>query len=78
MDGRETNPRYGGKSGIVFQPIAEKPERFGDVTAPGRHRVTVSYVNMEDGKEFNLKNVWTGTVTANEVAFTVKRTKSAS
>jgi hypothetical protein len=62
----------GDSSGIVFQPTPEKPMRFGNVTTPGKHRVTVSYTNMEDGKKFNLQNVWTGTVTANEVAFTVK------
>ena len=62
----------GDTSGIVFQPTPEKPLRFGNVTTPGKHRVTVSYANMEDGKKFNQQNVWTGTVTANEVAFTVK------
>ena len=30
-----------------------------------------SYVN-EDGKKFNQQNVWTGTVTANEVVLNVK------
>jgi hypothetical protein len=58
-------------SGIIFHPNPDDP-RFGNVTTPGKHRVTVSYPNMEDGKKFNQQNVWTGTVTANEVAFTVK------
>jgi hypothetical protein len=62
----------GEKSGIIFQQTPEKPLGFGNVTRPGKHRVTISYVNMEDGKPFNLQNVWTGTVTANEIAFTVK------
>ena len=62
----------GDTSGIVFQPTPEKPLRFGNVTTPGKHRVTVSYTNMEDGKKFNQQNVWTGTVTANEVSFNVK------
>jgi hypothetical protein len=62
----------GDTSGIVFQPTPEKPLRFGNVTTPGKHRVTVSYANMEDGKKFNQQNVWTGTVRANEVVFTVK------
>ena len=62
----------GDTSGIVFQPTPEKPLRFGNVTQPGKHRVTISYANMEDGKKFNQQNVWTGTVTANEVVFTVK------
>jgi hypothetical protein len=44
----------------------------GNVTTPGKHRVTVSYANMEAGKTFNLQNVWTGTVTANEVILNVK------
>jgi hypothetical protein len=34
--------------------------------------VTVSYFNGDDGKKFNLHNVWTGTVTANEVVLKVK------
>src|SRR5262249_49794087 len=29
-----------------------------------------SYVNTSDGNKFGLKNVWTGTVTANEISFT--------
>ena len=62
----------GDTSGIVFQPTPEKPLRFGNVTTPGKHRVTVSYTNMEDGKKFNRQNVWTGTVTANEVVLNVK------
>ena len=62
----------GDTSGIVFQPTPEKPLRFGNVTTPGKHRVTVSYANMEDGKKFNQQNVWTATVTANEVSFNVK------
>jgi hypothetical protein len=62
----------GETSGIIFQRTPEKPLRFGNVTQPGKHRVTVSYGNREDGKSFNLQNVWTGTVTANEVTFTVK------
>ena len=70
-DVRRIDPQ-GDTSGIVFQPIPEKPLRFGNVTTPGKHRVTVSYTNMEDGKKFNQQNVWTGTVTTNEVVFTVK------
>ena len=68
---RRIHPQ-GEPSGIVFQPTPEKPLRFGNVTTPGKHRVTVSYENMEDGKKFNQQNVWTGSVTANEVVFTVK------
>jgi hypothetical protein len=62
----------GEDSGIVFQPTPEKPLRFGNVTQPGKHRVTVSFENVQDGKEFNVQNVWTGTVTANEVVLNVK------
>jgi hypothetical protein len=51
--------RFGG--GIVL----EKP-------GPGEHRVTLRYVNKEDGKQFGLKDVWTGTAVANEVTITVK------
>jgi hypothetical protein len=48
-------------------------QQRGAILAPlGKHRVTVSYVNEEDGKRFGLKDVWTGTVTANEVSFTFK------
>ncbi len=38
----------------------------------GEHKVTVSYATKEDGKLFNLKGVWTGTVVANEVKITVR------
>jgi hypothetical protein len=68
---RRLGPR-GENSGIAFQPTAEKPSRFGNVTKPGKHQVTVSHANAEDGKKFNRQNVWTGTVTANELTFTVK------
>jgi hypothetical protein len=68
---RRINPK-GEASGIIFQPTPEKPLRFGNVTTPGKHRVTVSYVNNEDGKKFNQQNVWTGTVTANDIILNVK------
>ena len=68
---RRISPQ-GENSGIIFQPTPEKPFRFGNVTQPGKHRVTVSYANMEVGKKFNQQNVWIGTVTANEVVLTVK------
>jgi hypothetical protein len=68
---RRIGPR-GENSGIIFQPTPEKPMRFGNVTKPAKHQVTVSYTNMEDGKKFKQQNVWTGTVTANEVTLTVK------
>lgn len=38
----------------------------------GKHRISVSFTNKEQGKEFGLKNVWQGTVVANEISFTVK------
>jgi hypothetical protein len=59
-------------SGITFQTTPEKPQRFGNVTQSGKHRVTVSFVSMEDGKEFKLENVWVGSVTAKEVVLNVK------
>jgi hypothetical protein len=62
----------GANSAIIFQTTPEKPLRFGNVTQPGKHQVTVSFENKEEGKTFNLQGVWTGTVTANEVTFTVK------
>jgi hypothetical protein len=61
----------GENSGIVFRPTPQQSLRFGNVIQPGMHRVTVSYVNTEDGKKFNVKEVWTGTVTANEVVLNV-------
>jgi hypothetical protein len=45
--------------------------RFEDA-GPGEHKVTVGYVNQEDGKPFQLKDVWTGLVTAAAVVVTVK------
>jgi hypothetical protein len=62
----------GENSGIIFQPTPEKPLRFGNVSQPGKHRVTITYVNHQDGMKFDVQNVWTGAVTANEVAFVVK------
>jgi hypothetical protein len=57
---------------IVFQPPTDKPGRLINLAQAGKHKVSVSYNNKEDGKKFGLENVWTGTVTANEVSFTVK------
>ena len=34
----------------------------------GESKITISYVNKSDGKEFKIDGVWTGTVTANEIA----------
>jgi hypothetical protein len=34
--------------------------------------VTVSFENVKDGRQFNVPNVWTGTVTANEVVLNVR------
>ena len=57
---RYVGPRVGGiEDGIHF-----------DTAPKGEHKVTVSYTNKATGAEFKLKDVWTGTVTANEVTFT--------
>jgi hypothetical protein len=68
---RRIGPR-GQDSGIIFQTVPEKPDRFGNFIQPGKQRVTVSYTNRADGKKFNVPNVWTGTVTANEVEIMAK------
>jgi hypothetical protein len=68
---RTIGPR-GENSGILFEPPPENPKRFANLVRPGKHLVTVSYANAEDGKKFNLQGVWTGTVTANEVVLDVK------
>jgi hypothetical protein len=64
----------GSDAGISFKPSFEPKLPWGyNPAKPGKHRVRVSYVNKEDGKKFNLKNVWTGTVSANEVVFSIKQ-----
>jgi hypothetical protein len=68
---RPIGPR-GENSGIIFQTVPEKPDRFGNFIHAGKHRITVGFTNREDGKKFNAPKVWTGTVTANEVEITVK------
>lgn len=39
---------------------------------PGEHKIKLTYTNKEDGKQFGLKNVWTGTAITNELTVTVK------
>lgn len=58
---RFIGPRAG-EAGIWFQaPLAPA----------GQHRITISFsfANPEEGKQLQIGNVWTGTVTANEVRF---------
>ena len=57
---------------IKFHPPTDKATNFDNVAQMGKHRVTVGFVNNEVGKQFGLENVWTGTVTANELTFSVK------
>jgi RNA polymerase sigma factor (sigma-70 family) len=58
---------------ILFHPPTEKPvPGFGNAAQVGKHRVTVTFTNNEDGKQFGLQNVWTGTVIAKEITFRVK------
>jgi RNA polymerase sigma factor (sigma-70 family) len=59
---------------ILFYPPTTK-EPFANllnIAQVGKHRVTVSFTSNQDGKEFGLRDVWTGTVVANEVTFSVK------
>ncbi len=65
---------------IMFCPPTTK-EPFVDtlnLAKVGQHRVTVSFTNNEEGKKFGFENVWTGTVTAKEVAFTVEKPEPKS
>jgi len=58
---------------MFYPPTTKEP--FVDtlnLAQVGQHRVTISFTNNEDGKQFGLEKVWTGTVTANEVTFTVE------
>lgn len=57
---------------INFRSPAEKVTNFDNVAQAGKHQVTVGFANNEQGKQFGLENVWTGTVTANELTFSVK------
>lgn len=68
---RFMGPRGEG-SDILFLTAADKGTGFDNVAQVGMHRVTVGYVNKDDGKKFGLESVWTGTVTANDLAFSVK------
>ena len=62
------------QSGIFFQPGAKRANARASVNVPetGKHAVVVSFKNVEAGKRFGLKGVWTGVVSANAVTFTVK------
>ncbi len=75
----------GGKDFVVIQPggvrfmgeikfhlPTDKATNLDNVAQVGQHKVTVSFVNKENGKQFGLENVWTGTVSANEVTISVK------
>src|SRR5262249_37625759 len=44
----------------------------------GEHKVTVRYVSTEDGKQFKLTGVWTGTVGAPPLVFRVKGRQAGS
>ena len=57
---------------IKFHPPTDKATNLDNVAQVGQHKVKVSFVNKENGKQFGLENVWTGTVTANELTFSVK------
>ena len=65
---RFIGPR-GKLTGILFLSSSLRPVPFKDVAPIGKNRVTVRYTNNDNGKKFGLENVWTGTVTANEVSF---------
>lgn len=62
---------HGGGTGVYFQPPPPQPR--ANVIEPGQHRVTIGYASTENGKQFGLENVFTGTVTANEVTIGVKK-----
>jgi hypothetical protein len=64
-------PRGPGST-FMFHPSTMKAINFANVAPAGKNTVTISYTNNDDGKKFGLENVWTGTVTANEVSFTSK------
>jgi archaellum component FlaG (FlaF/FlaG flagellin family) len=59
---------------LVLGPHGRNDKQGIRLTNPeaGEHRVSVTYVNAEDGKKFGLNDVWVGKVTAAEVVFTVK------
>jgi hypothetical protein len=57
---------------IKFLSPADKATNFDNVAQVGKHQITVGFATKENGKQFGLENVWTGTVTAQEVTFTVK------
>lgn len=55
--------------GVMFQ--AKAPAHMNNAEA-GQHKVTVSFVSDQDGREFGVENVWKGTVRGPEISFTVK------
>jgi RNA polymerase sigma factor (sigma-70 family) len=69
---RTHGPRPAPTKDEFLEAVGHNPAR------PGKHRLVVSFTNKQDGKRFGLENVWTGTVTANEVEFTVSDGKDGS
>jgi hypothetical protein len=56
---------------MSFGPRGASDNGFAFQLPEGESKVTISYVNKADGKEFKIDGVWTGTVTANEI--TIKK-----
>lgn len=61
-----------GQGGILFLLPVAKPTPAQNALEAGNHKITIRYSNKDDGKSFSLKNVWTGTVSAQEVSVLVK------
>jgi hypothetical protein len=57
---------------IVIGPRGKDSDLKREGADAGKHRVTISYRNVQDGKAHAVQNVWTGKVTAKEVTVAVK------
>lgn len=56
-------------SGVVFfGPRGASDNTFHFPVPMGESKITISYVNMADGKNFMIDGVWTGTVVSNEIS----------
>lgn len=51
-----------------FGPRGATDNGFAFKLPEGESKITLSYTNKEDGKQFKVEGVWTGTVTANEIS----------
>lgn len=57
---------------LVFGPQGKDSNLTLPDPEPGKHAVKLSFKNTQDGKQFKLEGVWTGSVSANEITLNLK------